>query len=68
VTRVLDTLIAELDAGGDLLRQRAGVHQPVFLARCLKRGIELIHLQPGQPRQNARAEVFKEDCAKSVSG
>jgi hypothetical protein len=45
-------------ATGDPLRQRAGADEPAFLAWCVERKIELIHIQPGKPTQNARVESF----------
>jgi len=37
-----------------------------FLAWCLERGIELIHIEPGKPVQNAHVESFhgrlREEC------
>ncbi len=50
VTRVLDAIVA-------------GRH---FLAWCVERQIELVHIQPGKPTQNARVESFhgrlREEC------
>ena len=54
---------------GDGLRQRSGVDELTsrhFLAWCVERQIELLHIQPGQPAQNARIESFhgrlREEC------
>jgi putative transposase len=34
-------------------------HQRHFLAWCIERQIELVHIQPGKPQQNGYAESFK---------
>jgi len=59
VTRVLDAIIAErgqpqairCDNGPELTSRH-------FLAWCVERQIELVHIQPGKPTQNARVESF----------
>ena len=59
VTRVLDAIVAErgqpltirCDNGPELTSRH-------FLAWCVERKIELVHIQPGQPTQNARIESF----------
>jgi putative transposase len=59
VTRVLDQIVAErgrplairCDNGPEFTSRH-------FLAWAVERGIELIHIQPGKPTQNARAESF----------
>lgn len=59
VTRVLDAIVAErgqpqairCDNGPELTSRH-------FLAWCVERKIELIHIQPGKPTQNARVESF----------
>ena len=59
VTRVLDAIVAErgqplairCDNGPELTSRH-------FLAWCVERKIELIHIQPGKPTQNARIESF----------
>ena len=37
-----------------------------FLAWCIERKIELVHIQPGRPMQNGRVESFngrmREEC------
>jgi len=67
VTRVLESIVAErgvpqairCDNGPELTSRH-------FLAWCLERQIELIHIQPGKPTQNARVESFhgrlREEC------
>lgn len=69
VTRVLDALIAErgrpaairCDNGPEFTSRH-------FLAWALERQIELIHIQPGKPTQNARVESFhgrlREECLR----
>jgi putative transposase len=59
VTRVLDGIVAargqplaiRCDNGPELTSRH-------FLAWCVERKIELMHLQPGKPTQNARVESF----------
>ena len=67
VTRVLEGIIAErgqpqairCDNGPELTSRH-------FLAWCVERRIELVHIQPGKPTQNARVESFngrlREEC------
>jgi putative transposase len=67
VTRVLEAIIAErgqplairCDNGPELTSRH-------FLAWCVERKIELLHIQPGKPTQNARLESFngkfREEC------
>ena len=67
VTRVLDEIIAErgapqsirCDNGPELTSRQ-------FLAWAIERKIELLHIQPGKPTQNARLESFngklREEC------
>jgi putative transposase len=67
VTRVLEQIIAErgvpqairCDNGPELTSRH-------FLAWCIERQIELVHIQPGKPTQNARIESFhgrlREEC------
>ena len=67
VTRVLEGIVAErglpqairCDNGPELTSRH-------FLAWCIERQIELLHIQPGKPTQNARVESFhgrlREEC------
>jgi len=67
VTRVLDVIVAErgqpqairCDNGPELTSRH-------FLAWCVERQIELVHIQPGKPTQNAQVESFhgrlREEC------
>jgi putative transposase len=67
VTRVLESIVAErgvpqairCDNGPELTSRH-------FLAWCVERQIELVHIQPGKPTQNARVESFngrmREEC------
>ena len=69
VTRVLEGIVTERGQplaircdNGPELTSRAW-H---FLAWCVERKIELVHIQPGKPTQNARVESFhgrlREEC------
>ena len=59
VTRVLEEIIAErgqpeairCDNGPELTSRH-------FLAWCVERRIELVHIQPGKPTQNGHVESF----------
>ena len=59
VTRVLEAILAErgvpqairCDNGPELTSRH-------FLAWCIERQIELVHIQPGRPMQNGRVESF----------
>jgi len=67
VTRVLEQIVAErgqpqairCDNGPELTSRH-------FLAWCIERQIELVHIQPGKPTQNAQVESFhgrlREEC------
>ena len=67
VTRVLESIVAErgqpqalrCDNGPELTSRH-------FLAWCIERQIELVHIQPGKPTQNAHIESFhgrlREEC------
>jgi putative transposase len=69
VTRVLEEIIAQrgqpislrCDNGPELTSRH-------FLAWCIERKIELIHIQPGKPTQNAHVESFhgrlREECLR----
>jgi putative transposase len=69
VTRVLEAIVAErglpaairCDNGPELTSRH-------FLAWCVERQIELRHIQPGKPIQNARVESFhgrlREECLR----
>jgi putative transposase len=67
VTRVLEAIIAER---GQPLAIRCdnepGLTSRHFLAWCVERQIELVHIQPGKPTQNGRVESFngrlREEC------
>jgi putative transposase len=67
VTRVLEGIVSErgqpqairCDNGPELTSQH-------FLAWCVERQIELVHIQPGKPTQNGQVESFngrlREEC------
>ena len=67
VTRVLEAVVVKrglpqairCDNGPELTSRH-------FLAWCIERQIELVHIQPGKPTQNARVESFhgrlREEC------
>ncbi len=69
VTRVLEAIVAErgqpqairCDNGPELTSRH-------FLAWCVERKIELLHIQPGKPTQNAHIESFharlREECLR----
>ena len=69
VTRALESIIAQrgeprsirCDNGPELTSRH-------FLAWCIERKIELIHIQPGKPTQNAHIESFhgrlREECLR----
>lgn len=69
VTRVLEGIIAQrgqpialrCDNGPELTSRH-------FLAWCIERKIELVHIQPGKPTQNAHVESFhgrlREECLR----
>jgi putative transposase len=69
VTRVLDEIIAERGIPGAIRCDNG----PEFTSRhfgawCIERGIELVHIQPGKPTQNARVESFhgklRDECLR----
>jgi putative transposase len=69
VTRVLERIVAErgapqairCDNGPELTSRH-------FLAWCIERKIELVHIQPGRPMQNGRVESFhgklRDECLR----
>jgi putative transposase len=59
VTRVLEAIIAERGAP-QAIRSDNGPEftSRHFLAWCMERGIELVHIEPGKPVQNAHVESF----------
>jgi putative transposase len=69
VTRVLEAIIGErgapqairCDNGPELTSRH-------FLAWCIERQIELVHIQPGRPMQNGRVESFhgklRDECLR----
>jgi len=59
VTRVLEGIIAERGAP-QAIRSDNGPEftSRHFLAWCLERGIEMVHIEPGKPVQNAHVESF----------
>jgi putative transposase len=69
VTRVLEGLIVERGIPGALRCDNGPEFSSRhFLAWCVAWGIELIHIQPGKPTQNARVESFhgrlREECLR----
>ncbi len=69
VTRVLDEIIAErgvpiairCDNGPEMTSRH-------FLAWAIERKIELVHIRPGKPAQNAHVESFHERFRESACG
>jgi putative transposase len=69
VTRVLDAIVAERGQPGTIRCDNGPEFTSRhFLAWAVERGIELIHIQPGQPTQNARVESFhgrlRDECLR----
>jgi putative transposase len=67
VTRVLDAIIAQRGMVGTMRCDNGPEFTSRhFLAWCVERHIELVHIQPGQPTQNAHVESFhgrlREEC------
>jgi hypothetical protein len=67
VTRVLDEIIAERGMAGAIRCDNGPEFTSRhFLAWAVERQIEVIHIQPGKPTQNARVESFhgklREEC------
>ena len=67
VTRILEQIVAQRGAP-QAIRCDNGPEftSRHFLAWCVERGIELVHIQPGKPTQNAYVESFngrlREEC------
>src|SRR5512146_3261295 len=67
VTRVLEAIVAErgvpqtirCDNGPELTSRH-------FLAWCIERQIELVHIQPGKPRRTRASRVFTDGCETNV--
>jgi putative transposase len=67
VTRVLEQIVAErgtpvtirCDNGPELTSRH-------FLAWCIERQIELVHIQPGKPQQNGYVEASMESFAMNA--
>jgi putative transposase len=67
VTRVLDAIIAQRGTAGAIRCDNGPEFTSRhFLAWCVERKIEVIHIQPGKPTQNGRIESFhgrlREEC------
>ncbi len=67
VTRVLEAIMAERRQPGSIRCDNGPEFTSRhFLAWCVERQIELVHIQPGKPTQNARVESFhgrlREEC------
>src|SRR5437588_12488546 len=67
VTRVLEAIVAERGVPQAIrCDNRPELTSQHFLAWCVERQIELVHIQPGKPTQNARIESFhgrlREEC------
>jgi putative transposase len=67
VTRVLEQVMAERGSPGAIRCDNGPeLTSRHFLAWCVERKIELVHIQPGKPTQNARVESFhgrlREEC------
>src|ERR1700685_1040924 len=59
VTRVLEAIISERGMAGAIRCDNGPEFTSRhFLAWCVERKIELLHIQPGKPTQNARIESF----------
>ncbi len=69
VTRVLEGIVAERGAPNSIRCDNGPeLTSRHFLAWCVERQIELVHIQPGKPVQNARVESFhgrlREECLR----
>jgi len=67
VTRVLERLIAERGRAESLRCDNGPeLTSRPFLAWCVERKIQLVHIEPGRPMQNGRAESlqgkFRDEC------
>jgi putative transposase len=69
VTRVLEGLIVERGIPGAIRCDNGPEFSSRhFLAWCVAWGIELIHIQPGRPTQNARVESFHGRLGRVFAG
>jgi putative transposase len=69
VTRVLEQIMAEHGVPGTIRCDNGPEFTSRhFLAWCVERKIELLHIQPGKPTQNGRVESFhgrlRDECLK----
>jgi putative transposase len=69
VTRVLEGIVAERGAPGAIRCDNGPeLTSRHFLAWCVERKIELVHIQPGRPMQNGHVESFhgklRDECLR----
>jgi putative transposase len=69
VTRVLEAILAERGVPQVIRCDNGpGLTSRHFLAWCIERKIELVHIQPGRPMQNGRVESFhgklRDECLR----